>query len=67
MELDRAIQEAFEDFALSVEDIILHVKPATAFCRTVIRRHGAPLSNEVILERLLDLDQRGELPLIVSL
>jgi hypothetical protein len=67
MDLDQAIREAFEDFALPVDVIYLEPLPAKAFCRTVVRRHGAPVASETILTRLLELHERGELPHTVTL
>jgi hypothetical protein len=67
MDLDRAIKVAYEDFALPVETLLLAASPARAFCRVVVRLHRSSVAPEIILHRLIDLGERGELPDVVVL
>ena len=62
MKLDRVLRQTYGDFRLPVSQIVMHPGPARAFCNTVQRRlKKVEIPIEVLLKRLMDLDDRGEL------
>ena len=58
MDLDDAIRMTFSDFNLKVHGLILNPVVGGAFCRVVVRLHGATVAPEVVLTRLMDLSDR---------
>lgn len=62
MHLDMAIVVTFKDFVSPVAGIILNPSTARAFVNVVNRNHGSEVAVDLVLERLMELDERGELP-----